>query len=291
MKVDYPIVAGVITNWVDFEEILRKCFVSDLQCDPTRIPVFLLVGNFVGQSDVLKLLDLLLGQFKVPLARVIREYEALIGALNLKDALCVFLGDSGYEIVPVVDGSAWKHAMHRVPLGGQNISAYLGTLLREEGLGSFETRSERRALEDMKRLGEVAGPEEDLNANQEKLEYIQSDGTPLAIPKRTLKQCNEVLFKPELIGLESTLNLPEKMLDSLKRSPEKAQEEMAKHIVLCGGVGETPGFKERLLADLKSLHPKITFNLHPQDNNQHLLWQAASRLAANNKLNWSIKRK
>lgn len=64
----------------------------------------------------------------------------------------------------------------------------------------------------------------------------------------------EILFHPSNIGMES-MGIAEALVHSILLCPIKDQPVLAKNIVIIGGNVNFPGFKERILSDVRSHLP------------------------------------
>ena len=72
----------------------------------------------------------------------------------------------------------------------------------------------------------------------------------------------EVLFRPRKFSLTSTqTSLPETIVRSLRQCDRALRTEFASNIILTGGPSMLPGFKERLLSELRPLM-KTDFSIY-----------------------------
>ena len=168
-------------------------------------------------------------------------------------------GDGVTHIVPVYEGFAISHAIHRSDIGGRDITDYLRRLLRQRGY-SLSSSAEREIVRDIKeRLCYVAlDPEKELKlaekvSGMEKT-YTLPDGETLTIGAERF-MAPELLFNPGAIGSEEN-PLDELIYRSIQNCDVDLRRDLYANIVLSGGSTMFPGLKERLHKELTELVPE-----------------------------------
>lgn len=66
----------------------------------------------------------------------------------------------------------------------------------------------------------------------------------------------EILFNPSDIGIQQ-MGLSEAIIKSVIMCPEETRPHLLNNIIVTGGNGCFPGFKERLTKEIRSLTPDI----------------------------------
>lgn len=84
--------------------------------------------------------------------------------------------------------------------------------------------------------------------------YTLPDGRVINVGKERF-ECSEVLFQPDLIGLESE-GVSVLLYDTIMKQTMDTRPELFKHIVLSGGTTMLKGFPSRLEREVKQLYLK-----------------------------------
>ncbi|GMH39782.1 hypothetical protein BSKO_07680 [Bryopsis sp. KO-2023] len=202
--------------------------------------------------------------------------------------------DAGFSlttVVPVFDGKAIPRAARRIDFGGKAMTNYFKELVSYRSLHLMDEIYLVESIKDS--MCFVSGnPRHDLVLAKQKLwtsphrrEFVLPDGVnnlrgyirdkPVAqkidsasekphlgpqIKEQVLVVNNErfmvpeVLFNPSDIGIEQA-GLAETIVQAVNASNPVLHSILFSNIVLTGGVCQCPGFKERLVADLRPLVP------------------------------------
>lgn len=131
-------------------------------------------------------------------------------------------------------------------IGGAEVTSYLIRLLTLEGLGPFESISEKQVAKTIKEQYSFISPSPNsgtltLSLNSSPLvapgtvDHVLPDGREISIPSEPLGRCGEIFFNPALIGLSAGLALPNLIKQAVQATNEEARPILVANILLCGG--------------------------------------------------------
>jgi len=186
-------------------------------------------------------------------------------ALGVRTALVVDVGHKEVQVVPVVEGVPVLSAWQSQPLGSEAVESRLKARLYEtaskSGAGDasckiIETLPES-VIEDIKvRCCFVTTPERGKQIFDENppkpppsMEYIVRGQQIIQIPGTLRESAYEVLFERD----NDEASLPNLMLDAILKCSIDARKPLAENILFTGGTVMAPGFKSRVMKELKAL--------------------------------------
>jgi len=259
LKLVYPVEHGQVQDWDAMERIWHYTFYNDLRVNPNEHPVLLTEPPLNKNQNKEKMAELMFDTFNVPAMYISMQAILSLYASGRTTGIVVDSGDGVTHIVPVYEGFAISHAIHRSDIGGRDITDYLRRLLRQRGY-SLSSSAEREIVRDIKeRLCYVAlDPEKELKlaekvSGMEKT-YTLPDGETLTIGAERF-MAPELLFNPGAIGSEEN-PLDELIYRSIQNCDVDLRRDLYANIVLSGGSTMFPGLKERLHKELTELVPE-----------------------------------
>lgn len=193
--------------------------------------------------------------------------------LGISSALVLDVGYKEAISIPVVEGVTVLDAIQFAPLGGKSIHYRIMDELIQRRATMREINNDtvvvepldENLLEDIKvRTCFVAPFQRKVKLTQQKddekstehafpsppdVKYSIDGDKVLNIPGPLRESVCEVLF--EMYGDEHTI--PTLIIDALLKCPVDVRKHLASNIVVIGGTSMLPGFKHRLLMELKSL--------------------------------------
>ena len=259
LKLVYPVEHGQVQDWDAMERIWHYTFYNDLRVNPNEHPILLTEPPLNKNQNKEKMAELMFDTFNVPAMYISMQAILSLYASGRTTGIVVDSGDGVTHIVPVYEGFAIAHAIHRSDIGGRDVTDYLRRLLRQRGY-SLSSSAEREIVRDIKeRLCYVAlDPEKELKlaekvSGMEKT-YTLPDGETLTIGAERF-MAPELFFNPGAIGSEENA-LDELIYRSIQNCDVDLRRDLYANIVLSGGSTMFPGLKERLHKELTELVPE-----------------------------------
>ncbi|MHA1668601.1 MAG: actin, cytoplasmic 2 [Candidatus Heimdallarchaeaceae archaeon] len=284
LRLVYPIEHGQVQDWQAMESIWHYTFYNDLRLNPNEHPIMLTEPPLNDNKNKEKMAELMFETFNVPALYISMQAILSLYASGRTTGLVVDAGDGVIHIVPVYEGFAISHAIHRTDIGGRDITDYLRRLLRQRGY-SLSSSAEREIVRDIKeRLCYIAlDPEKELKLAEKisgtEKNYTLPDGDTLTVGAERF-MAPELLFNPGVIGSEEA-PLDELIYQMVQRCDVDLRRELFSNIVLSGGSTMFPGLKERLHKELTELVPEtIEVRIISPPERRYSVWIGGSILGS-----------
>lgn len=271
LNLRYPIIQGVVTNWDDFEILLRHIF-SELRLSTYRQSILLTRSPLNSKQNQQRMIEILFNKFNISAVSVVNTGVLSVYSAYIETGLSIDSGEGVTYIVPVYRGSAISNAIVKLEFAGGNITNYLMNYLKQQGI-----RLLKEIVEEVKQdLCYVAldfNKEMSTPSKPPKSFYL-ADGPPINLEKERFR-APEAMFQPNLIGIQSA-GIHRAAYDSIMKCEDRMRSEISSGIVLTGGNTMFPGFTERMQMELSRLGVSNEIEIVESANRKYGTWSGGS---------------
>merc|ERR1719273_1082706 len=265
LKLHYPIAHGIVTSWDDMEKIWHHTFYNELRVDPEEQGVLLTEAPRNPKVNREKMTSIMFETFNVPAMYVGIQAVLSLYASGRTTGIVLDAGDGVSHTVPIYEGYALPHAIQRLDLAGRDMTEYLMKILTERG-HSFTSSAEEEMAK--------ADTSSDLEMN-----YELPDGEVITVGAERFR-CAEVLFQPNLIGLESD-GIHKLTYESIMKCDVDIRRDLYRNTVLSGGSTMFPNLDQRLNKEMTALAPaSIKIKVVAPPERKYSVWIGGSILSS-----------
>jgi len=254
LDVKYPMEEGIVRDWHDMTLLWDYTFYEKLKIDPRNCRILLTEPPMNPSSNRRKVFEVMFERYGFHSVHLATQAVLTLYAQGLVTGVVVDSGDGVTHICPVYDGYALPQLVKRINIAGRHITRHLTDRLLLRGYAfnhSADFETVRMMKEKMCYVAYDTEQEKRLGTETTCLveNYTLPDGTVIKMGQERF-EAPEVLFKPELVGVESK-GMADTLFDVIQGAGVDMRLELYKHIVLSGGSTMYPGLPSRLEKDLK----------------------------------------
>ncbi|XP_077236417.1 actin-like isoform X2 [Tasmannia lanceolata] len=284
LRLSFPVDHGIVRDWEGMEKLWEHTFERELRVKTEEQPILLTEAPLNPKLNREKMVEIMFEVFEIPATYVAIQAVLSLYASGRTTGIVMDSGEGVTHVVPIYEGYALPHAIHRLDLAGKDLTDTLTKILTEEG-HVYTTSAEREIVRDMKeRLAYVAiNFEKELATSMESSEvesaYELPDGQSITVGSGRFR-CSEVLFDPGRIGMEPA-GVHEIVFKSIMKCDVDIRREMYGNVVLSGGTTMLPGLPNRLAKELSSLAPaSVRVRVVAPPERKYSVWIGGSILAS-----------
>lgn len=248
LKLEYPIHRGNVMNWDHYYAILNHIFYNVLRIDdPSQFNIIYIVPPLTPPDISEYFTRVLFETHRFKHVAIVDSATTAVFSVGLTTALSIEIGNGLSSVTPIMDGRIYNPSIRRLNIAGSDVEENLNKLLTQYGI--FQ---KREIIKDIKEkcLKIALDPTHEAQDPQNAVDYLLPDGEKLHLNEFVVISAAEVLFNPQLISTQSE-NISQAVINSLLVVDPYYIELLLKNIVITGGTSLIPGFKNRLIQEIR----------------------------------------
>ena len=228
---------------------LWKHIFDELNLDPKNVNVLLTDSPLNSKENKKKMTQIMFEHFRVESLAIMNTSVLSLFSTGKTTGMVVECGEGVSYTVPVFEGYAMPHAIHKLDIAGQDVTNELIRQLKEDKVPINQDHFEY--VRDMKEqmcavalnYEQALHQRDPLNEEQRSYELPDDKGIiQVGHPKRF--RSTEIIFNPRLIGSEVN-GLANIAFTAIEKCDNDLKINLYNNIVLSGGTTLLPGFHER----------------------------------------------
>ena len=250
-----PIEHGVITNFDLMEKIWQHTFSRELKVPQEERNILTSDSALSPKINREKMTQIMFEKFNVQgLFICIRPILSMY-CVGKTSALVLESGDDVTQTVPINEGYYFPYSITKSNLGGKMVTNFLLDKLKESNdeILFNEIKKNSKIIKEKLCRVSLNYDQELKDENTNEIKYKLPDGKEVNLNKE-LFICPELLFQPNLIGLEIP-GIHLQMYNSIMKCENDLRKELYSNIILAGGNTLLNDFHERIHQEAECLAP------------------------------------
>jgi len=233
-----------ISNWDDFEKLVHHAAYNEARIAPEEHPFILSESSFANPASREKITQIMFETFNVPALSIVPTSVLSVAAAGLETGLSLHFGETGTELVPVVDGTPLRDIAIDYPINGSHTKGYLAFHITK-----IISDTRKTYLNAAKNKCFVSQDPVNEKTPSVMIDYGEANDIDLA---DAAWKASEVIFYPEMVGVNHD-PLALTVIKLLAQCPARVQSELCSNIIVSGGNAKMAGFASRLEKDINFL--------------------------------------
>lgn len=284
LNLEYPISAGIVTDWEKMEAVWHHTFFNELRVNPAELGgVLITEAPRNPKANREKMIEVFFENFEVQRAYVALQAVMSLYAVGRSTGIVVDSGDGVTHTVPVFEGFSMPHAIEKMDIAGRSLNDYCQRLLMEAG-HNFVSSAEQEIVKAIKEShcyvaqdyeAELAEMESSTSAD---IQYTLPDKSVITVPGKVRIQTPELIFRPTLNG-KNCKSVQDLAQESIQKSDVDVRQALYKNVILSGGTTMYEGLSDRLNKELSN-KTQAEVRIVAQPDRKYAVWKGASTLAS-----------
>ena len=238
------------------ERLWNYTFFEQLRVNPEVHPILLTEPPLNPKANRERMVQIMFDTFNTPAMFISTKAVLSLYASGRTTGVDINSGDGVTHVTPIYDGIIVYSAVSRLDVAGRDLTDYLTKLLTDQK-PNLLTGKDLMIVSDIKESlcyvaldyeSEMAAAAETSNLTRT---YELPDGNIIRLNSERFR-CPEVLFQPDLIGMEWD-GIVSMTFSSIMKCSIDIRKDMFTNIVLSGGSTMFPGMSERMLHDITAM--------------------------------------
>ena len=273
LTLNNPIERGVIKNWEEMEKIWSYIFTEGLQIDTSDYSLVVSEPIYNPKENTKRLIEYMFEAFNFSDLLIEISPYLTKAATGKFSAYVIEIGEGLTQMAPFIDDKCIPFKAERMDLGGVDVTEYMKNLLNNSGILS-STNADNYIFKDIKEKSCYVARHFKKEKNKfEPYTYELPDKSTISIKSQRF-ECPEMLFRPNLFGLDEEQGIVKKSYNIIEKCKEH-RKTLYNNIVFSGGSSKFSGLNERFALEIKKLCPDLLdkdININLPNERENLTW-------------------
>ena len=278
---------GIIEDFDHMENLWQHIFEHELNLEPKNMNILLTDSPLNTKENKQMIAQIMFEKFKVESLSIMNTAVLSLFSTGKTTGIVVECGEGVSYTVPVFEGYALPHAIHKLDIAGQDVTNELIRQLREDAVPVTQNHFEyvREMKEQMCSVAlnyeQAVHGRDPLNEEQRSYELPDDKGI-IQVDHGKRFRSTEIIFNPKLVGSEEN-GLASIAYRAIEKCDADLKINLYNNIVLAGGSTMMPGFHERFDYEIKNWaknSTKTEINVSADLHRKYAAWMGGSMIAS-----------